>query len=37
MGTNSSFALGVVFGLLLGLKISKTFLKYAEVKYRSKK
>jgi hypothetical protein len=29
----SSFLLGAVFGLLLGLKASKALIKYGEIKY----
>jgi hypothetical protein len=29
----SSFLLGVIFGLLLGLKASKALIKYGETKY----
>ena len=29
----SSFLLGVIFGLLLGLKASKALIRYGEIKY----
>jgi predicted membrane chloride channel (bestrophin family) len=32
-----SFILGIVFGLLLGFKINKTFLRYMEIKYNKDK
>ena len=34
---DTSFLLGVIFGLLLGFKVNKTFLKYAEIRYKDKK
>ena len=33
---DTSFILGAVFGLLLGFKVNRTFLRYMEIKYKDK-